>query len=487
MKKYSLLIIAFFLFMFENVISQTGLGTSSPDASSIMTINSFDKGMLLPRLNLGERRLINLPANGLLIFNTTFKNIEVNSGTASQPFWTSVTGSQGFSGISTGTGVSGAIITLIDPITLQPIDVLNYATGPSSYIGGGTSNSALGAFSVIGGGTTNFTTGAYSVVAGGSTNEADGIHSTIGGGTTNNVSGNTASVSGGTTNNASGTNSSIGGSTSNATSGENAHVGGGSSNKSSGINSSVGGGVSNLASGANSSISGGTSNIASGANSTVSGGTSNQALGVSSSIGGGTSNIANGVSSTVRGGTSNIADGFNTTVGGGTDNRAYNFASTISGGTSNRANASYSSISGGTSNIAKGDHSSVSGGFTNFSNSYGEWTGGLNSPSYVAISTTEFSALDRIFNIGCGASFEVFSLYKNGLATLPNATIVGIESEIKAITTKAYTNATYSKISMVAPLSATAPGFLGEIRITPKYMYTCIAINSWVRTEMNTW
>jgi hypothetical protein len=484
MKKYSLLIITVFLFMFENVISQTGIGTSSPDASSILTINSLDKGMLLPRLNLGERRLINFPANGLLIFNTTFKNIEVNSGTASQPFWTSVTGSQGFSGISTGTGVSGVVV---DPITLQPIDVLNYATGPSSYIGGGVNNSASGAFSVIGGGTTNFTTGAYSVVAGGSTNEADGIHSTIAGGTTNNVSGDTASVSGGTTNNASGMNSSIGGCTSNNTSGINAHIGGGSSNNSPSINSSIGGGVSNLASGANSSISGGTSNIASGAHSTVSGGTSNQALGLSSSIGGGTSNIANGVSSTVGGGTSNIADGFNTTVGGGTDNRAYDIASTISGGTSNRANASYSSISGGTSNISNGDYSSVSGGFANFSNSYGEWTGGLNSPSYVANSTTEFSVLDRIFNIGCGSSFEIFSLYKNGLATLPNATIAGIESEIKAITTKAYTNATYSRISMVAPLSATAPGFLGEIRITPQYMYTCVAINSWVRTEMNTW
>lgn len=478
--------IVLMLIFLISVISnaQTGLGTSSPDASSILTINSFDKGMLLPRLNLGERRLINLPANGLLIFNTTFKNIEVNSGTASQPFWTSVTGSQGFSGISNGTGVSGVVV---DPITLQPIDVLNYATGPSSYIGGGVNNSASGAFSVIGGGTTNFTMGAYSVVSGGSTNEADGIHSTIAGGTTNNVSGDTASVSGGTTNNASGMNSSIGGCTSNNTSGINAHIGGGSSNNSSGINSSIGGGVSNLASGANSSISGGTSNIASGAHSTVSGGTSNQALGLSSSIGGGTSNIANGESSTVGGGTSNIADGFNATVGGGTDNKAYDLASIISGGTSNRANESYSSISGGTSNISNGDYSSVSGGFTNLSNSYGEWTGGLNSPGYVAISTTEFSIQDRLFNIGCGASFEVFSLYKNGLATLPNATIVGIESEIKAITTKAYTNATYSRISMIAPLSATAPGFLGEIRITPQYMYTCVAINSWVRTEMNTW
>jgi hypothetical protein len=89
--------------------------------------------------------------------------------------------------------------------------------------------------------------------------------------------------------------------------------------------------------------------------------------------------------------------------------------------------------------------------------------------------------------VGCGASFEVFTLLKNGLATLPNATNAAIKTDPKAITTKAFTDLTYSRFSTVAPASSTAAGFLGEIRITPEYMYTCISVNSWVRTPMLSW
>lgn len=484
MKTMKYIIITISLILSVSLNAQIGLGTNSPDLSSVFGIDSNSKGILIPRLNLGERRLIKLPANGLLIFNTTKKCVEVNRGTPILPQWETVTGELGDTGLGTGTAVDGAYL---DPVTGLPLDVLNIASGPSAAVGGGVNNQATGAFSVIAGGTTNFTTGDYSVISGGSTNDASGNLSSIGGGTTNNASGIGSSISGGTTNNTSGENASIAGGTSNQASGENAHVGGGSSNLASGLDSSIGGGVSNLASGIASSISGGTSNIASAPNATVSGGTSNQAIGVGSSISGGTSNIALGVSSTIGGGTSNIANGISSAIGGGTDNRAYNLAATISGGTSNRANEATSSISGGTSNFSNAYNSTVSGGFGNLSNSYGEWVGGLNSPGYVATSLIEFSELDRIFNVGCGASFEVFTLLKNGLATLPNVTNVAVKSDPKAITTKAFTDLTYSKFSTEAPTSSTAPGVLGEIRITQQFMYTCISVNSWVRTPMLTW
>jgi hypothetical protein len=480
-KKYLIIILLISTFYLN---AQIGLGINNTETSSIIDLNSNNKGFLIPRLNLGEQRLIKLPANGLLVFNTTKKCVQVNRGTPLVPIWESVTGGIGDTGLGIGTGVDG---DYLDPVTGLPLDVLNIASGSSSAIGGGVDNQATGDYSVIGGGTTNFATGDYSVISGGSTNDASGYLSSIGGGTTNNASGIGASISGGTTNNASGENSSIAGGTSNETSGENSHVGGGSSNFAISLNSSIGGGVSNLASGESTSISGGTSNIASALNSTISGGTSNQAIGVGSSISGGTSNIALGDYSTVGGGTSNIADGISTSIGGGTDNRAYNFAATISGGTSNRANEANSSISGGTSSFSNAINSTVSGGFANFANSYGEWVGGLNSPAYVAVSNIEFSELDRIFNVGCGASFEVFTLLKNGLATLPNATNVDIKSDPKAITTKDFTDLTYSRFSTEAPTSSTAPGILGEIRITPEYMYTCISVNSWVRTPMLSW
>lgn len=488
MKLFKYIFLALFLILAAKTNAQLGLGTNSPEPASVLDITSNQKGILIPRLNLGERQLIKFPASGLLIYNITKKCVEVNRGTSLAPVWKSVTGEQGNAGKGFGSGVSGPTGGIqLDSITGQPIDLTNMATGPYSAIGGGVNNHATGSFSVIAAGTTNFAIGDYATISGGSTNNASGNMATIGGGTTNDASGIGSSISGGTTNNASGDNSSIGGGTSNNTGGDNAHIGGGSSNKASGTNSSVGGGVSNLASGTASSISGGTSNIASATNSTVSGGTSNQAIGVGSSVSGGTSNIALGVSSTVGGGTSNIADGISSAVGGGTDNRAYEFASTISGGTSNRANKTLSSISGGTSNNSEGNNSSISGGFSNFSNSYGEWVGGLNSPNYVATSKNDFSELDRIFNIGCGASFEVLTILKNGLATLPNAIIVNINSNPKSITTKDYTNSTYSRFSTVAPTSSTAPGFLGELRVTPEYTYTCIAANSWVRTVMVGW
>lgn len=483
MEMIKYLIITIIMIGSVDLNAQIGIGLIT-ESSSIIDLNSNSKGFLIPRLNFGERHLIKLPANGLLIFNTTKKCVEVNRGTPLLPLWESVTGELGDTGQGTGTGVDGAYL---DPVTFLPLDVLNIASGTSATIGGGVNNHATGPYSVIAGGTTNFASGDYSVISGGSTNDASGNLSSIGGGTTNNASGIGSSISGGTTNNTSGENASIAGGTSNDASGENAHVGGGSSNVASGLDTSVGGGVSNLASGFASSISGGTSNIASAPNSTVSGGTSNQAIGVGSSISGGTSNIALGVSSTVGGGTSNIADGISTAIGGGTDNRAYNFASTISGGTSNRSNEASSSISGGTSNFTNADNSTVSGGFANLSSSYGEWVGGLNSPEYVSVSKIEFSELDRIFNVGCGASFEVFTLFKNGLAILPNATYIAVKSDPKAITTKAFTDLTYSKFSTEAPTSSTAPGILGEIRITPEYMYTCISVNSWVRTPMLTW
>lgn len=488
MKLFKYIFLALFLIITTKTNAQLGLGTKSPNPAAALDITSDQKGVLIPRLNLGDRRLIKLPAIGLLIYNTTNKCIEVNRGTKLDPVWKSVTGEQGSSGISYGTGVSGPSgVIQLDSITGLPINLANSATGLNSAVGGGVNNHITGSFTVIAGGTTNFATGDHATISGGSTNDASGNMSSIGGGTTNNTSGIGASISGGTTNNAAGDNSSIGGGTSNNAGGDNAHIGGGSSNMASGTNASSGGGVSNLASGAASSISGGTSNIASAANSTVSGGTSNQAIGVGSSVSGGTSNIALGVSSTIGGGTSNIADGISTAVGGGTDNRAYEFASTISGGTSNRTNYTLSSIGGGTSNNTKSNNSTISGGFSNFSNSYGEWVGGLNSPAYVPTSKTDFAALDRIFNVGCGANFEVLTILKNGLAKLPNVTLVDIATHPKAITTKDFTDATYSRISTLAPTSSTALGFLGEIRVTPEYTYTCIAANSWVRTLMTSW
>lgn len=67
--------------------SQVGVGTTTPDVSSVLHIESTDKGILTPRLTTVQRNGIATPANGLLIFNTTTNRFEYNSGTPVAPVW----------------------------------------------------------------------------------------------------------------------------------------------------------------------------------------------------------------------------------------------------------------------------------------------------------------------------------------------------------------------------------------------------------------
>jgi hypothetical protein len=78
---------------------------------------------------------------------------------------------------------------------------------------------------------------------------------------------------------------------------------------------------------------------------------------------------------------------------------------------------------------------------------------------------------------------------KNGFASLPSVTNELITAGTKkAILTKEYVEANFQiKISTIAPTSSTDIGKPGEIRVTPTFIYTCIAINTWVRTATTTW
>ena len=74
MKKIIPFLVMFFLMISEIAQAQVGIGTITPDMSSILDIQANDKGILLPRLSTAERNLITSPANGLLIYNTTTSN-----------------------------------------------------------------------------------------------------------------------------------------------------------------------------------------------------------------------------------------------------------------------------------------------------------------------------------------------------------------------------------------------------------------------------
>lgn len=71
-------IIATCLFAFfiatGNMLGQVGIGTVTPDASSVFDVTSTTKGMLTPRMTTAQRTSISSPADGLLVYDTDVKS-----------------------------------------------------------------------------------------------------------------------------------------------------------------------------------------------------------------------------------------------------------------------------------------------------------------------------------------------------------------------------------------------------------------------------
>ena len=67
-KNHAYLIIAFFALTFSN--AQVGIGTTNPDSSSILELNSTSQGVLISRMTETQRDAISSPATGLLIYQT---------------------------------------------------------------------------------------------------------------------------------------------------------------------------------------------------------------------------------------------------------------------------------------------------------------------------------------------------------------------------------------------------------------------------------
>lgn len=77
-----------------NSSGSLGIGTQTPDASSILDLTSTTQGILLPRMTTTERDLIASPATGLEIFNLTTNHFEFFNASA----W-----------VTTGTGAAGGL------------------------------------------------------------------------------------------------------------------------------------------------------------------------------------------------------------------------------------------------------------------------------------------------------------------------------------------------------------------------------------------
>src|SRR5688500_18134393 len=69
--KNQFILICFLLFSLPLVAQQSiGIGTTSPNASSLLDITSTTKGLLIPRMTHAQKIAIATPATGLLIYQT---------------------------------------------------------------------------------------------------------------------------------------------------------------------------------------------------------------------------------------------------------------------------------------------------------------------------------------------------------------------------------------------------------------------------------
>jgi len=93
MHKFKLTYLILFVIVFTTfkVKAQTGIGTTTPDASAKLEIAATNKGLLIPRMTLTQKGNITSPANGLLVYQTDGVNgFYVNTGTSASPVWTRI-------------------------------------------------------------------------------------------------------------------------------------------------------------------------------------------------------------------------------------------------------------------------------------------------------------------------------------------------------------------------------------------------------------
>jgi hypothetical protein len=84
------IILASFILSIQSY-GQTGIGTTTPNASAKLEIAATDKGLLIPRMTSTQKGNITSPANGLLIYQTDgVVGFYVNTGTSASPTWTRI-------------------------------------------------------------------------------------------------------------------------------------------------------------------------------------------------------------------------------------------------------------------------------------------------------------------------------------------------------------------------------------------------------------
>jgi hypothetical protein len=115
-------LIQLFLLPSISIYGQVGIGTTAPDVSSILDVSSSTKGLLMPRLTTAQRDLIASPATGLMIFNTTLNDGQLNIGSPSVPSWIGIKKSTKIDSVTAADTISTTSTSdvLVPGMTLSP-------------------------------------------------------------------------------------------------------------------------------------------------------------------------------------------------------------------------------------------------------------------------------------------------------------------------------------------------------------------------------
>lgn len=113
--------------------AQVGVGTTSPSANAALEVFSTNKGLLLPRLNASQQDAMQTPSEGLIVYNTTSRKVQVYTNT--ETMWIT-------SGLPTSYNSSATIMSnlsvhqVITATNTQPIQKIQFefTTGSSGTI-----------------------------------------------------------------------------------------------------------------------------------------------------------------------------------------------------------------------------------------------------------------------------------------------------------------------------------------------------------------
>ncbi|HMO63450.1 MAG TPA: hypothetical protein PKC39_15640 [Ferruginibacter sp.] len=121
------------------VHAQVGIGTTTPNASSVLELQSTDKALILPRLTTAQRNLIASPVPGMMIFNTTEDCVEIYRTSG----WYSICGGSNGGGPTDSTSNDVAKANLVAHWTFDDTveedsskATPNVQAGVTTYVGG---------------------------------------------------------------------------------------------------------------------------------------------------------------------------------------------------------------------------------------------------------------------------------------------------------------------------------------------------------------